>query len=241
MAILDDLSAFWTLDEASGTREDSHTNNLDLTDNNTVAQVAGKIGNAADFTAANSESLSNSGNDSHFQTTDDFTYCYWVKLKNLSAIHDLVGKWGTGANREYVSLFLNSSTRFQHYIGRGPSTFTAATANSFGAPSADVWYFVANFFDKSASTYGDVGISVNGGTIDWASLASAAQTSGTDDFTVGALPTIGRYSDSSIDQVGFWKRLLDSDDIDLLYNDGDGRAYPFSAALCDLALKGMGS
>ena len=32
------LVAYWPLNEASGTRSDSHSNSLDLTDNNTVGQ-----------------------------------------------------------------------------------------------------------------------------------------------------------------------------------------------------------
>ena len=51
------LIAYWKLDEASGTRNDSKGANH-LTDNNTVTQAVGKVGNAAQFTLANSEYLS---------------------------------------------------------------------------------------------------------------------------------------------------------------------------------------
>ncbi len=73
--LLTDLKAHWKLNEASGARVDSHGSN-DLTDNNTVTQVAGKIGNAAQFTAANSEWLSR-GTDVDLGLGAD-TDCTWA-------------------------------------------------------------------------------------------------------------------------------------------------------------------
>lgn len=57
--LLTGLISAYQLDEASGDRSDSHTNNFDLTDNNTVGSNTGEggTGTAADFTAANSEYL----------------------------------------------------------------------------------------------------------------------------------------------------------------------------------------
>lgn len=50
--LLTSLIAHWKLDEASGTRNDSHGTNH-LTDNNTVTTATAKLGtNAAQFTAA---------------------------------------------------------------------------------------------------------------------------------------------------------------------------------------------
>jgi uncharacterized repeat protein (TIGR01451 family) len=52
------LAAWWTMDERSGTREDSHVNNYDLTDNNTVGyNDMGVQGRAASFVAASQERL----------------------------------------------------------------------------------------------------------------------------------------------------------------------------------------
>ena len=43
-SLLTDLISYWDLEEASGTRFDSHSNNNDLTDNNTVTTVASPVG-----------------------------------------------------------------------------------------------------------------------------------------------------------------------------------------------------
>ena len=52
--LTDDLVAYWTLDEASGTRSDS-VGSSDLTDINTVTSAPGILNGAAQFTAANNE------------------------------------------------------------------------------------------------------------------------------------------------------------------------------------------
>ncbi len=53
------LAAWWSFDEASGARNDSHGSSH-LTDNNTVTSAAGKKSNAASFASANAEYLNRS-------------------------------------------------------------------------------------------------------------------------------------------------------------------------------------
>ena len=57
MAYKDDLISWWSMDEESGERADSH-GTMTLTDNATVLYDTGKVGNAADFEAGTSEYLS---------------------------------------------------------------------------------------------------------------------------------------------------------------------------------------
>src|SRR3990167_1322919 len=57
--LTDGLVSYWTLDEAGGVRYDSVVASAnDLTDNNTVGSATGKNNLAANFVAANGESLS---------------------------------------------------------------------------------------------------------------------------------------------------------------------------------------
>ena len=84
--LLNGLVSWWDLDEASGTRFDSHTANdvNDLTDNNTVTQATGKVGNAAQFTAANLEHLSKSSASNLGADDRDFTWAQWIYLDSLA-------------------------------------------------------------------------------------------------------------------------------------------------------------
>ena len=86
-----DLKGLWHLDENSNgsaavTRKDSSGNGNDLTDNATVTSTQGKIGKAGQFTAANSEYLSITDNDSISVGNFDFTASAWVMLDSKPGI-----------------------------------------------------------------------------------------------------------------------------------------------------------
>src|SRR5438045_2871876 len=75
--LLDSLVSHWTLNEASGTRVDSHGSN-DLTDNNTVASTTGKLGDAANVVRNNVEWLSSSSGDFALSSTEDWSFSIWI-------------------------------------------------------------------------------------------------------------------------------------------------------------------
>lgn len=86
MTLLDGLVSYWKLEEANGARVDSVVaSGNDLTDNNTVTQAVGVLGNAAQFTAANSESLSHADNASLGTGDIDFTVASWVYFDSLTS------------------------------------------------------------------------------------------------------------------------------------------------------------
>src|SRR3972149_1905325 len=85
----DDLVAGWKLDESSdGSAPVARADVLgvyELTDNNTVASATGKIGNAASFVTANSESLSVADTDDALDGGDrDLTYSLWIKTTTVT-------------------------------------------------------------------------------------------------------------------------------------------------------------
>ena len=98
MALTDNLIAFWELEEASGTRNDAHGSNH-LTDNNTVAQGTGKVGNCADFELDNSEYLSIADNAALSVGDEDFTIQAWFNIEaNPGFRQGIVGKSSGGAD-----------------------------------------------------------------------------------------------------------------------------------------------
>ncbi|MBI2314953.1 hypothetical protein HYU93_02745 [Candidatus Daviesbacteria bacterium] len=219
------LNAFWKLDEASGTRSDPVGSN-NLTDNNTVTQTTGKIGNAGQFTAANSEYLSVADN-ANLRTGDiDFTISGWFyKDSSPTTILRAVGKYNTTGNlREYMIDWSGSSVnRFRFIVSSDGITPVSVTANSLGAPSNSTWYFIVAWHDAAANT---INIQVNNGTVDSAAHTTGIFT-GAAPFTVGATGVPGEYWDGRIDAVGLWKRVLSSSERTVLYNSGNGVEYPF--------------
>jgi len=224
------LVSYWKLDEASGTRADSHGTNT-LTDNNTVASGTGKINNAADFEFSNGlESLSHTSN-TDLQTGDiDFTITAWVNLESgPNNYNGIVTKDGA-AGRDYFLVYDNVVSHFIFYCRRS-ATDVKAEATTFGVPSLSTWYFIAAWHDATADT---VNIQINNGAVNSTASGGALDSPTTIAFHIGAAAWgVGTEFDGLIDEVGFWKRVLSSQDRTDLYNAGAGLAYPFGAAAQD--------
>lgn len=219
--LLTGLVAFWKLEEASGTRVDEVGSN-DLTDNNTVTQATGKVGNAAQFTAANSESLSIADNaDVSMGAGVQFTIAGWFYLDNKSTYRHAWAKWESGVQFEYRLLYNVDTDKFEFWVSSDGSGFSTVTATSFGSPSTATWYFIMCRYDGT-----NISISVNDGTVNNTAF-TADVFNGTQAFRLGS-KTGGDYWDGRIDAVGLWKRALTTAEVTEFYNAGNGREHPFS-------------
>ena len=233
MPLTDNLIGHWKLNEASGSRADSHGSNP-LTDNNTVTQAVGKIDEASQHTAANAEWLDHVSN-SDLQTGDiDFTVAGWFYADSLAAPDGLASK-GADAADEWLLYFTASRLRFYIWGGAGPGYFFVS-ADDLGLPVINTWYFVVGWHDATADT---VNIQVNDGDV------NSATTSGNFPAAAAGAFTLGRYRvdsdlwDGRVDSFSFWKRLLTSGERTSLYNGGAGLDYPFSTGAGDEVVAAM--
>lgn len=230
MAIVDNLVAYWKLDEASGSRADTVGSNT-LTDNNSVGQNTGKISNCAQFNAASSRYLSIADNTAISMGDVDCTFMVWVYFDNKTASINgqrFFSKDDNGTNREYLVGYENTANKFTIIVWGSSSggNFKQVYATSFGAPSNSTWYCIFAWHDATANT---VNISVNNGTTD-----STAHTTGIYDgaaaLQIGGYNSTAQFMDGRLDEMGIWKRVLTSGERTALYNGGSGLAYPFSSA-----------
>lgn len=216
MSLLDDLVSHWKLDEASGTRVDSHGDN-DLTDNNTVGQAAGKIGDAAAFVAANSEYLSRTSNASLQAGDADFAIACWLWLDTTADGRGLAGKW-LASNQEWILWEAGGNIRF--FVSADGSGLTAV---SVPEPAAGGWHLLVAWHDSVANT---INIQLDNGAVASAAHAGGAFV-GSAAFALGTnLDAPTNYGwDGRIDSVSFWKRVLTSDERAALYSAGAGLDY----------------
>lgn len=229
MSLLVNLISYWKLDEGSGTRFDATTTNNDLTDNNNVGFADGKINSAANFPIAGSGHLSHLSNSS-LQTGDiDFTFCGWIYLYNLTS-SAMLSKWS--GNEEYAIRFLAGIDRFEFIVDDGSGS-TTVRANNFGLPVINTWHFICAWHDATANT---INIQVNDGIAD-----STAHTTGVDiansPFVIGGLGTTTNLADGRIDEVGFWKRILTSEERTKVYNNDNGLSYPFGVVPIEVPIE----
>src|SRR5690349_3715530 len=148
MSLADQWISFWELEEASGTRVDQVTaTGNDLTDNNTVTQGTGIVGNCAQFTRANSESLSHASNAS-LQFTGSWSITAWFLKDSEPSDMTIVGKNnGAGARDFEMGLsYAGGNILTVDVWVSGVRVFidTAATITATG-----VWHHVVVSFDSA--------------------------------------------------------------------------------------------
>lgn len=206
------LMAYWELEEASGTRADSHGSN-DLTDNNTVTQNTGKQGNAAVFTAGNSETLSIADN-ADLSYSGDFSWSGWLYWTAGSS-PQFAGKLGGFGNSEWelkIQFVAFNLVRFATH-NSGGTTFNLDAAAGI---SQNAWQFVTITFVAATSTM----------TLRFNSGARTTRTiTGTIPNSTGAYFLGSNAYSGRMDEVGFWKRALSEAEEVWLYNSGNGRTY----------------
>lgn len=217
------LVSWWEFDEASGTRVDSHSGGNDLTDNNTVTQAVGKVGNAAQFTSANSESLSRATNSSLQTGGQDFSLAGWFYMDTTVDSATVVSKGGAFANREYqIKDVFSGAHRLQFTCWNSGGTQFNLVATTGTSLSTGSFFFFAVTFNNTTK---EMTISVNNSAQDTTTLTGSIPSS-TGDFTVGTHENSGgTFWNGRVDQLGFWKKVLTTTEIAQLYNSGNGLSY----------------
>ena len=218
------LISWWKLDETSGTRYDAHGSN-DLSDINTVGYAAGKKGNAANFTAANTEYLKIDDNASLSFANESFTIVSWCKFKTVAAAGQVIlGKWDYGYGKnEYVLLKLGSEYQLSFVVSSGGAGDIIVRATTFGNVSTNTWYFVACIHD-SANDKATIYVNDKSDSANY----SSGCNDNTAPFAIGAQFNKGSATsllNGYVDETAMWRRALTADEISWLYNSGSGRTY----------------
>ena len=228
MAIYDGLISWWTLDEKSGTRVDSHGSN-DLADEQTVLYGVGKKGNAADFEVTQSECLWIADNADLSFGDEDFTLAAWVKTESRPGNMSIISKYDAASDfREYQFYYEVASNRFRWLVspaGDGGGS-ESVIANNLGVLSDSIWYFIVAWHDATANKIYIMG---NNGVADETSYGSGCNDNASR-FVIGASDagaSFGNYMDGLIDEPAVWGRILTAGERTELWNAGAGRGYGY--------------
>ncbi len=213
------LEGYWELEEANGTRVDSHGSN-DLTENGTggVANESAKIGNGALFASADTDYLDSSTDPG---PSGDWSVAGWVDFNTVSRYSWLFYS-GVGTNTGFGVRFENDNKIFAQF--GTASTVAKTRTTSAHVSSTGTWYHVAVTADVSA---GEAGITIY---VNNSSVATTSVTDTATSMTAVAHSEIGGAAggqtiDGTIDEVGVWSKVLTSGEVSDLYNSGSGIPY----------------
>lgn len=233
--ILSKLAEGWPLDEESGTRYGLlGLDNFD-TEIGTVGFTTGLIDNAASFDG--SSALVITPTKAEFQSGSNQSFSFFFKTSAIGAEQCLISKariaaaylgndeaWDIGC-----SIAADGRVFFWLNVYENEPTFTPIILYAGSTPvSIDTWYFVYCEFDRINNTYS---IRLNDNT--WSDDFDPTDNLNINTYSDNAL-TIGRatstspqkYFTGAMDQLNWFYDVLDEDEQDYLYNDGNGIALP---------------
>ena len=175
--------------------------------------------NSAQFTAANSESLSITDNASLSTGDIDFSFVGWIYLDTVDAIRGILGKWQSPTELEHV-ITPTAAGAMRFAVSSTGADVTVLTS-TFGNLSATTWYF---FFCSHDSVANTLNISINNGTVDSVSYLLGVRN-GTSNFVIGNIEKDSNFMNGRIDSIGFAKSVLTAATITSLYNGGAGKRW----------------
>ena len=212
--LLTDLVAYWKLENVN----DSHTNGLTLTNNNSVTFTSGKVGNAATVATASSQYASLADTSILRPGNFDYTWLCWFKLTTTAGTQTIISK-------DYDTL-----RGWQLVNGGGTLTFNTYRNNSVGMDvntpvSSGVWNLFIGWHDSVADT---VNMKLNDGTTVSAATSANFPQATTAPFAIGrnSYPGFSQYMGGQVDEVAYWTRVLTAGEMTQLYNSGNGVTYP---------------
>lgn len=234
------LVAYWPMNETatSGdvTVEDWTKRGNNLTSNNSVLSTTGRIDNARDLVAANSEYLAASSDraDLRFMDGRSWTFACWLYIQTSwpTGLQAILSRDGVSAGQRETLLAIHTVSTLRRITWEtGPGTATNAVAfvadqsTTGDRLAVDTWHFFAATYN--ASTLG-LALRLNAGTRSGetatATRPAGTPVVGTRPFNLGRRPagTPDMYLTGRLDEVAKWDRVLSAAEIDTLYNAGNG-------------------
>jgi hypothetical protein len=235
--MLGSLVSWWKLDEASGTRADSHGNNTLTEDAAGVGSATGLINTAAlvdrDLSTNDGElfRLGPTSGGSPLTTHGcgggdrDFTFSIWHypttagsppirPVTGIACCGD-IGAVGASASR-FDWAILADTDEFFFRTSDGSNQTTLTIDNT----TVDEWVHLLVYYD---STRGVMGMSINNATATEVAPTNPPQDSGYD-FQIGAFGPF--EAEGRLDEAAFWTKLLTDAEKTALYRAGAGMTYP---------------
>lgn len=182
---------------------------------------AGILLSALDFESTESDFIEVPDSPELSTGDNNFTITAWVKMESKTNHMMIVTKNDSSTNGEFRLLYNVTADSFRFVVVDSSGNNVGSVDSTFVmSPSINTWYFIEASYDTTNSTQ-SVCIKVNNMGSDCSSGLTGVASDTTSNFRIGAyFSTETYFFDGYIDEVGFWKRLLTSEESARLYNSG---------------------
>lgn len=212
------LRAFWRLEEASGTRVDSHGSN-DLVVVNEGANATGKHGNAFAGYDINDE-IGDKTVD--LLNTGDYTIVGWLRCNDPSTVANTLIDHRSATNTGGYRIRVSNSTDVQAQVFNNAGTQIGGTLTVSGMTQGN-WYMYAYTLDRDGNhrlqVFDSAGVQL--GTAQTGDISSASAENWPNGIAIQGSTDAQFEADSTCT----YSRILSDFEIRLLLNGGYGRDY----------------
>lgn len=227
-ALRSGLVAYWPLNETATSGDVTATNwvagGLNMTSENSVLSVAGRVNNGRTFVSANSERmLGNATAATTLFGTSNFTVAFWFRMNSafVSGNQGLVTNdffstergvsiYMTGVSGQWFSPYMNLN-----YTDASSETFAPFSITDFA--SVNTWHFFC------ARLNGGTTLDVRFNTFNATPKAITKSFHATRQrLFFGTRFTASEYLNGDLDEIAFWQRRLSDAEVSTLYNNGAG-------------------
>lgn len=211
------LLHWWSLDETSGNRADSH-GSLAMVPAGTVSAVSALVGNGSSTPSSVSNYLGTTTSDDLSAT--DFTIAGVFKTSNASyGIINRNNKASASADRQWLVLIEGGA--FYLSVSTDGTGSTAFAGSGTGLGNGALHTFFA-WRDRTANT---INVQVDGGTVASTSLSGATNLYNSTDPGYSMHIVGNVYPGGVNDEIAIWNRVLTSDERAWIHNSGAWRSY----------------
>lgn len=219
--LLNDIKAYWKLDETEGATAYDELDTYDGTIVGTPVQGSTGISGTAYLFEEEAIDCGASVGD---MGTSNFSISCWINVPTLIGTLDgIVGNF-TYFPFYYLALFPSTKIGMRFNIPDG----TDYDLYSNDVILEDTWYHIVILVDRSGYVLMYLNNVKQTQELDISAL-SATPINNTYVFNIGGIGNNNStyMFNGTIDEVGLWTRLLTVDEISELYNGGSGNTYPF--------------
>ncbi len=221
----DKPAGYWSFNEGTGTNAKDNATSQHNGTLTGATWTAGKISNAVNYDGVGDHVDANDPASMQFERTDSFSLQAWFYRNSTGSTENIIATGNAGGGDQGYSIRLNQTGGIE-FILTGTGVGSQLKITTINSTVLNSWQHVVVVYNGSSNP-NQVLMYVNGTTEGF-----TINTNTLSDTTIGTKLIFGAQDDGTvleftggIDEIGIWNRSLTSEEVSLLWNNGDGLAF----------------